>query len=288
MRSALLRDIGISAAKILLFFALWGAGLAASTLTVVHLGGPRFFGNIEWRIAAEAGGTIAAFAALFIVAIFVDRRSAATLGFPTRGAVTGIVQGTLLGVAIFALPIGILAAMGYIHYAPDFAHFSMQALALALLLVFVNVIDQELIVRSYLFQEIWRKYSGTAAVVVSTIIFVGLHAGAISHGTAGVLAALNIALASILLGLAYLRSGALWLPIGIHFGWNGFQGPVLGINVTGTDLGTHWHAFAANGPALWTGGTMGVEGGLAGLAGPLLGIAIVLLLTGRRAAAQDL
>ena len=282
------RDIGISAAKILLFFGLWGAGLAAATLTVVHFGGPKFFDNIGWRIAAETGGAIAAFVALFIVARFVDKRSAATLGFPAGGAVTGIVLGTLLGVAIFALPVGILMAMGYIHYLPDFAHFSMQALGLALLLVFVNVIDQELIVRSYLFQEIWKKYSGAAAVVVSTIIFVGLHAGAISHGTAGMLAALNIALASILLGLAYLRSGALWLPIGIHFGWNGFQGPVLGIDVTGTDLGAHWHAFAVNGPALWTGGTMGVEGGLAGLAGPLLGIAIVLLLIRKRAAAQDL
>jgi hypothetical protein len=117
----LFRDIGISAGKILLFFGLWGAGLAAATLTVVHLGGPKFFDNIGWRIAAETGGMVAAFAALFIVAIFVDKRSAATLGFPARGAFMGLIKGTLVGAAIFGLPVGILAAMGYLHYQPDFA-----------------------------------------------------------------------------------------------------------------------------------------------------------------------
>ena len=124
------RDSGISAAKILLFFGLWGAGPAAATLTVVHFGGPKFFDNIGWRIAVETGGAIAAFVALFIVARFVDKRSAATLGFPAGGAVTAIVQGTLLGVAIFALPVGILMAMGYIHYLPDSAHFSSRRSAL--------------------------------------------------------------------------------------------------------------------------------------------------------------
>ena len=58
-----------------------------------------------------------------------------------------------------------------------------------------------------------------------------------------------MARASIMLGIAYLRSGALWLPIGIHFGWNALQGPVLGISVTGMDLGHSWHAFAIDGPA---------------------------------------
>ena len=284
----MIRKIGISAGKILLFFGLWGAGIAVATLSVVHFGGPKFFENIGWRIVVEAGGMVAAFAALFIVAIFIDKRAVWTLGFPAQGAIADLTRGMLIGAAIFCLPIGALAAMGYAHYAPDFSHFSVQALSLALLLVFVNVVDQELIVRSYLFQELWTKYSGTTAVIVSTIVFVGLHAAPISQGMMGKLAGLNILLASVMLGIAYLRSGALWLPIGIHFGWNGFQGPVLGINVTGMDLGAHWHAFAVNGPALWTGGTMGVEGGLAGLAGPLLGIAIVPLFARRRATAQAL
>lgn len=274
----MIRSIATSAGRIGLFLAIWTALLAAATLTVVHFGGKNFYADMRWRIAAEAGALAAVSIAFLVMALGFDRRGVETLGFPARGALTGLIGGTAIGAAIFCVPLAILASQGYVHYAPDFSQFAWGALGLALLMVFINVIDQELMVRSYLFQEIWRKYSGAAAVMVSTVIFVALHAGTITKGTAGLLAGMNVALASVLLGLAYLRSHALWLPIGIHFGWNAFQGPVLGINVTGADLGAHWHAFAVTGPELWTGGAMGVEGGLAGLTGPLLGIAIVLML----------
>jgi len=274
----MLRRIAISTGKSLAFLGLWGALLTVATLSVVHLGGKNFYRDMGWRTALEGLAMLAALGALLVMALAVDKRGTATLGFPPRRALAGLIGGTLIGAAIFAVPLAILSAQGYIHVAPDLTHFSWSAFAIALFVVFVNVVDQELIVRSYIFQEVWRKYSGAAAVTVSSLLFVGLHTGAILKGTAGLLAGLDVTLASILLGLAYLRSGALWLPIGIHFGWNAFQGPVLGINVTGMDLGAHWHVFAVSGPDLWTGGSMGVEGGLAGLAGPLIGIAIVLAL----------
>jgi hypothetical protein len=74
------------------------------------------------------------------------------------------------------------------------------------------------------------------------------------------------------------------LAIGIHLGWNGLQGPVLGINVTGNDLAFgHWSLFAFPGDPLLTGGAMGVEGGLVGLIGPLIGLAIVAFAFKRQA-----
>jgi membrane protease YdiL (CAAX protease family) len=272
-----MRRVLISVLKILGFFAIWAAGLTAVTLTVVHFGGPDFYKDLSLRFAVEAGAMLAALVALIVMARVVDVRPASTLGFNPSRAFPGLVAGTGIGVFLFCIPVAILMAMGYAHYAPDFAAFDPAILASLLALVFVNVVGQELLVRSYLFQEVWAKYGGIAAVVVSTFVFVALHAGAIMKGTAGLLAGADVALASVMLGIAYLRSGALWLPIGIHFGWNALQGPVLGISVTGMDLGGNWHAFAVDGPALWTGGELGVEGGLAGLAGPLIGIAIVML-----------
>ncbi|MBI1214053.1 MAG: CPBP family intramembrane metalloprotease [Alphaproteobacteria bacterium] len=280
-----MRKLLISTGKILLFYGIWAGLLTASTLTVVHLGGSDFYKNLEWRTLVEAGAMLAVFIAFVFMALAVDRRGVGTLGLSLSALPDGLIGGTLIGAGIFCVPLAILLAQGYLHYAPNLATFSWPTLWLALFMMFVNVIDQELIVRSYLFQEIWAKYSGAAAVVVSTIIFVGLHAGPIMKGTAGLLAGTNVMLASILLGVAYLRSGALWLPIGIHFGWNAFQGPVLGINVTGTESGTSWHFFNVDGPSLWTGGDMGVEGGLAGLAGPIVGILLVLLLVRPKAAA---
>jgi len=82
---------------------------------------------------------------------------------------------------------------------------------------------------------------------------------------------------------AWGRTHARWLPIGIHLGWNALQGPVLGINVTGADIGLgYWRVFAFSGDPLITGGELGVEGGLAGLVGPLLGLGLVALLIRRK------
>jgi membrane protease YdiL (CAAX protease family) len=273
-----MQKIIVSAGRSLLFFAVWGVQMSLATLAIVRFGGEHFFQNIAWSIALESCGAVAALIALLILARFLDRRGLSTLGFARRLALPGLATGVFAGALIFCLPVGILLAHGDARWAPDFTHFSATALSAALLLVFVNVIDQELLVRSYVFQELWSKYSGAAAVTVSTLLFVALHAAPILHGSAGALAGANVALASIMLGLDYLRSGALWLPIGLHFGWNAVQGAVLGIPVTGHDLGVRWHLLHVSGSPLWTGGSMGVEGGLAGLAGPALGILLVLLL----------
>jgi hypothetical protein len=262
--------------KIAGFFAIWAVGLTIVIMALVQLGGDAIDKNPSWKLAAEAGGVVAVVIALLVMALLVDKRPFSTLGLPFFGAAHGLIFGTIIGIVIFCVPLALLIVLGYATYAPAFSGFDPMLFGWLLLIMILNVIHQELLVRSYLFQEMWTKYSASAAVVFSTIVFVALHAQAIGQGVNGVIAAVNIALASIMLGLAYLRTEALWLPIGIHFGWNAVQGPFLGINVTGQALGGDWHAFLFEGPDLWTGGSMGVEGGLAGLAGPAFGILIVL------------
>jgi membrane protease YdiL (CAAX protease family) len=187
-----------------------------------------------------------------------------------------LLAGAIVGALILAIPIGVLVALGAARWAPDLGAFSATALGLALVVCFFNVATQEILVRGYMFQEPWAKYGAWVATLVTTAIFLALHAAPISRGTQGLIAGADILIASLMLSLAYVRTGALWLPIGLHLGWNGFQGPVLGINVTGTDLGFgHWSMFEFSGDAMLTGGAMGVEGGLIGLIGPLAGLAIV-------------
>jgi membrane protease YdiL (CAAX protease family) len=152
-------------------------------------------------------------------------------------------------------------------------------LAIALVLCAFNVITQEALVRSYIFRELWTKHGAAIAIGVTTAIFVAMHAAALMQGTQGLIAGANILVASIMLGLAYVRTNALWLPIGIHLGWNALQGPVLGINVTGQEIGMgYWRVFEFPGDPLLTGGAMGVEGGLVGLVGPVIGLIAVALI----------
>lgn len=273
-----MKKIGTSVLKISGFVLLWAMLIGGVTMSVVSVGGDAWYESPSIRLAMEIGGALATFVAFATMAFLVDRRGWRTLGFnPTR--IGDVALGAVLGAVIFMTPIALLSAMGAARYAPDLTNFSFAALGVGLTVCLFNVITQELLVRSYIFQELWSKFGAVSALVTTTALFVALHAAPILQGgTQGLIAGLNILLASVLLGLAYLRSGALWAPIGIHLGWNGLQGPVLGINVTGTDIGLgQWRVFEFPGAPLLTGGELGVEGGLAGLLGPLIGIALVML-----------
>ncbi len=270
----MLRDIAVSASKIAGYLLLWAGLTALGVWAAVTWGGEDFFAKLPFRVGLEIALTFAALVPLALMAHFVDRRRRASLGF--FGRLPDLLVGAIIGAGIFCLPLAGLLATGAARLEPHLASFSAAGVAIGLVVCFFNVITQEALVRSYMFQELWAKYGAWIATIVTTIVFLALHAKPISEGAQGLIAGANILLASLLLSLAYVRTGELWLPIGIHLGWNGLQGPVLAINVTGNDLAFgHWSVFSFPGAALWTGGDMGVEGGLAGLIGPLAGIAVV-------------
>ena len=271
-----MRGVLISFAKILGFLCVWAALLAAVVMSTISFAGVDWYRSIPWRFWMEIGGTISILAALVFMAKVVDKRALSTIGFNLDNSIIGLLGGAVLGAAIFAVPLGVLAALGMAQFQPDLAGFNAVALGLGLLLCFFNVVTQEALARSYIFQELWTKYGAWVAIIITSILFVAVHAAPILQGENGGVVALNIAIASVMLGLAYVRTGALWLPIGIHLGWNGLQGPVLGMSVTGQDIGLGvWRVFELQGPPLLTGGSAGVEGGLIGLIGPALGLAFV-------------
>ena len=270
-----MRNVGISVLKILGFLGLWIVLTTVVVLGAVAVGGEGFYAIRGVRLSTEIALTFAVIIPLVVMTRLVDKRPLMTTGFgPTR--VVDLLTGTLLGALIFAAPLAVLVALGAAVYRPELTTFAADALATALLACFFNVVTQEALVRSYIFQELWAKYGAWMATCVTTALFVAMHAAAIMQGTQGLIAGLNILVASLMLSLAYVRTGQLWLAIGIHLGWNGLQGPVLGINVTGNELGFgHWTTFAFPGDPLITGGAMGVEGGLVGLIGPLIGLGVV-------------
>jgi hypothetical protein len=115
--------------------------------------------------------------------------------------------------------------------------------------------------------------------VISSLLFTGLHAGALVEG--GVLAGFNLFAAGLLLGVAFTTTRNLWLPIGLHFSWNLLQGPVLGVAVSGQALDGGWRLVRLDGPSVFTGGAFGLEGGLLGTTATVSGLVALLLLRGR-------
>jgi len=86
--------------------------------------------------------------------------------------------------------------------------------------------------------------------------------------------AAGIFLAGLFLAYAYVRTGQLWLSMGLHLGWNFFEGVVFGFPVSGLDI-YRLLRIQVHGPELWTGGAFGPEAGLIVVPGLLLGTALI-------------
>src|SRR5262249_27507502 len=79
-----------------------------------------------------------------------------------------------------------------------------------------------------------------------------------SNPNANWLSLANPAGFGVLFGWAWLRSRDLWLPIGLHFGWN-FTLPLFGVNVSGLRMKITGHEMTWTAGALWSGGEYGPE-----------------------------
>ncbi|MGH9782719.1 MAG: lysostaphin resistance A-like protein [Terriglobia bacterium] len=135
-------------------------------------------------------------------------------------------------------------------------------------LIFLGASYEEVLFRGYAFQRIIEGTNGTAAVAVTSLVFGVLH---MSNPHATELSTLNTVLAGVLLGLAYLRTRALWLPIGFHFGWN-WMLAVLGHPVSGLEVAElPWRVAPAADPVWLHGGSYGPEGGIVATAFLVLG-----------------
>lgn len=273
----MMRAAAISTVKIVLYFILLGL-IAAGVMEFV----------VPW-LTAQAGAPlpdmlvlgVVNFLAMSVPAMLlmglIDGKSPMAMGLRPQGSVADFLTGGLVGGLIFATALAAAVFAGWAQINPDFSTLSMSAMAVSTLGVTLASAGEEVMMRGYILQELMSKFSTTASVIVSSLLFAGLHAGALVHSDMAAVGALNIFLASVLLSLAYLATRTLWLPIGIHAGWNVMQGPMLGISVSGNEISSGWHPVTFSGPEMMTGGSFGFEASLLGLIGPTLGILMMVV-----------
>lgn len=111
------------------------------------------------------------------------------------------------------------------------------------------------------------------AVAVTSVFFGVMH---YSNPNATVVSTINISIAGIMLGLPYILTNSLALPIGLHFSWNFFQGGVFGFPVSGNPPRESLIQIVIDGPQLITGGSFGPEGGVTGAIMIIILIIVVL------------
>jgi membrane protease YdiL (CAAX protease family) len=179
------------------------------------------------------------------------------------------------GVAIGALVMGSIFAvewaLGALHVSgmrfPELG-FVMWFLTLAF-----SALWEELLFRSLMLSGlVVMVRNHWLAVIVMAVFFGVVHAG---NPHASALSVLGNALGGLMYGLAFLGSGRIWLPAGLHFAWNLFQGPLLGFPVSGLDMGGLVQQSPI-GSDLVTGGSYGPEAGLVGMAFRFVAIALLV------------
>jgi hypothetical protein len=80
----------------------------------------------------------------------------------------------------------------------------------------------------------------------------------------------------VLLAAAYVLTGRLWFPMGLHAGWNFSEGSLYGLSVSGFTAKNALTQGALTGPVLLTGGSFGPEASIIAVI-LCLGVAILLL-----------
>jgi membrane protease YdiL (CAAX protease family) len=261
--------------------AVIGAGFGAVLSTL----GASSNGAVTVVLVSSALTAVAVGSACLVAAYALDRRRLRDYGLALDAdwvvdLVVGVGLGGLLmtGILLVSLLAGWAEVTGTLR--ADGA-FSFPVALLLVTCAFVAVsLGEELALRGYLLTNLAEGLRGLGdraavalAIVGSAGVFGALHAanpGATAVSVAGV------AFAGVMLGLGYVLTDRLALPVGLHFSWNLVQGPLFGFPVSGVDLGVSALVLDVTGPAWLTGGAFGPEAGLVGVGATTLGTALIV------------
>ncbi|HLK22793.1 MAG TPA: type II CAAX endopeptidase family protein [Bryobacteraceae bacterium] len=171
-----------------------------------------------------------------------------------RNLAVGILGGAGAGMIVLLAPVLVRAA----DLEPSKeSHFHWPSLLLVSIVLLFGSVGEEMLFRGYGFQVLVKAIGPFATVLPMGVLF-GLAHSQNLHFTW--LALFNTVLWGIALGYAFLLSGDLWLPIGLHFGWN-WMLPLLGANLSGFTMGVTGYVLHWKIGELWSGGEYGPEGG---------------------------
>jgi CAAX protease family protein len=251
---------------------------------------PGLFGAFEANFDAVTlfivfgAEAIAVTLSVFLARRFVDRCSLASLGLWWNSrARRDLLTGFLFAGVMIALVFLIEMSAGWL-VVDDFAwsSFSAGRILFQLLLLFIGFVlvgwTEELLFRGYWLQNLGDGLNWTLGILISSALFALAHIGNEGFSPAAIV---GLFLAGVFFAFSLFRSGSLWLPIGLHIGWNFFEGPVFGFQVSGLEA-FRLTQQTGKGPDIMIGAAFGPEAGLVLLPALGLGVLLVYLYTRRR------
>lgn len=205
--------------------------------------------------------TIDAFFTLFgtvllvwIFAHFIDKIKLYELGFYPKDAWRQLALGFVLGIILLGL--GFITLLFFDQILWKYTNLVLKDLLIEICLFILVAFSEELLSRGYVLKNLMQSLGKGWALIISAFMFSLFH---ILNPDFTWIGFCNIVLAGILLGLPYIYTRQLWLPIGLHFSWNFFQGPIFGFNVSGQAINTLIGQTRVT-DTIWNGGKFGFEG----------------------------
>ena len=250
--------------RALLYLPLFAVMLAPFVFLIRTVLGPGEHGEgigIRTALGAVAGCVGALLAAAALLRL-LDRRPFKTLGvwfYDGWGKELGLGLGG--GLVLMTVMVAPLAAGGLIELrlAAIEPLGVLVGLAWSAGILVPAAAGEEFIFRGYPFQRLVEAWGAMIPAVGISALFGLAHA---NNPNATWFSTANTVLAGIWLAVAYLKTRALWLPIGVHFSWNFVMGFGYGLPISGNVLPWRLVEATPGGPVWLTGGDYGPEGGI--------------------------
>lgn len=163
------------------------------------------------------------------------------------------------GIIACVLPIAIFGGL-YLSWSGSLDHWGL--LVLDVITLAVAALAEEVAFRGYPFQRLIEATGPVTATLLASLAFGALH---IHNPGATAGSTVTTVLAGWLMALAYLRTRALWVGWGFHFGWNAAMGLLFGLPVSGLTIFSPVIHTNSYGPLWLTGGSYGPEGSAVGI-----------------------
>ena len=251
--------------RIVLFMALFMALTVGGMITVRWiLGGLPKLSPQQWTVVA-----VTSTLAVYIARRFLDKRSFVSLGlkvdrYAVLDVISGIVNSALVMAVVFftMLWLGLIEFHGFTWWTDNVnaeVGFQLAVLPVVFFVIYELTIVawwEELVFRGYFFQNLIAGMGLIWAIIISSLVFGLIH---ILNPEGTVLGGLLIALITPQLIYAYLKTGQLWLPMGLHLGWNFFQASIFGFAASGQESPS-MISQSPVGPEWLSGGAFGAEG----------------------------
>jgi membrane protease YdiL (CAAX protease family) len=163
--------------------------------------------------------------------------------------------GSGAGAACLVMLLPVISGAASFQKVPGSEHVWASLAFVSVLLLF-GAFGEEMLFHGYAFQLLIRRMGAFATILPAAVIFGLAHT---ENPNSNLLGIGNTMLWGVLFGYAYVRTNALWLPIGLHFGWNVVL-PMFGANLSGFTMGVTGYALHWTAGTLWSGGDYGPEG----------------------------